>query len=266
MDQAATRLAGVILGLSLLGLSACARNTDETPEAMKAAIALTYDDAMPSQLANAVPALDAHGFKATFYISLAFDGFSTQRAAWSAVADAGHELGNHTLFHPCQASKPGRDWVVPQRDLDLYTKSQLLDEVSAANDMLDALDGGQARTFAYTCGDTEVGGESFIDDLKPLFVGARSVQRNLPYNRFMVPSLAVDNTSAAEMIAYVDSLIERGAVGTITFHGIGDGHLPVTTEAHEELLAYLERKEKAGEIRVAPLRDILALRERSNRR
>lgn len=225
------------------------------PGGARAALALTYDDALISQLDYAVPQLDAHGFKGTFYLSLAINDFEAQKAAWASVAANGHELGNHTLYHPCRASLPGRDWVAPNRDLDTYSKPQLLDEIAAANAVLQGIDGQERRTFAYTCGDTEVGGESFISELEPLFMGARSVVRDAPFERYFVPSFAVDQTPASEMIAYVDELIETGSIGTITFHDVGGPHLAVTAEAHAALLAHL--KARQSEIWVAPLRDIL---------
>ncbi|MEO1188706.1 MAG: polysaccharide deacetylase family protein [Pseudomonadota bacterium] len=226
------------------------------PNGARAALALTYDDAMQSQLDLAVPQLDAAGLKATFYLSMAMQDFQAQRDAWQAVAGAGHELGNHTIAHPCRASLPGRNWVAPNRNLDTYSKQQLLSEIAEANEILSDMDGKTSRTFAYTCGDTQVGGESFIRDLAPLVSGARSVQSKTGFDRFHIASLAVDQTSAAEMIAYVDTLIATRALGSITFHGIDGDHLWVTAADHQALLDYLI--EKQNEVWVAPLHDILA--------
>ena len=124
---------------------------------------------------------------------------------------------------------------------------------------LGELDQELTRTFAYTCGDVRVGGEVFVEDLKELFPGARSVERDVAFAPYYVPSFVVDETPAAEMIEYVDELIERGAIGTITFHGVGGEHLWVTPEDHAALLAYLQSF--GDEIWVAPLRDILEWRE-----
>ncbi|MEL7030666.1 MAG: polysaccharide deacetylase family protein [Pseudomonadota bacterium] len=228
----------------------------EWPNGARAAIALTYDDALQSQLDHAVPQLDAAGLKATFYLSMAMQDFQAQRDAWQAVAAAGHELGNHTIAHPCRASLPGRDWLTPNRDLDAYSKDQLLTEIAEANEILSSIDGKSRRSFAYTCGDTQVGGDSFIDDLAPLVSGARSVQPKTGFDPFFIASLSVNQAPASEMIAYVDQLIATRALGTITFHGIEGDHLWVTAADHQALLDYLVRKE--DEIWVAPLDDILA--------
>lgn len=229
------------------------------PNGAKAALALTYDDALLSQVETALPQLDDAGLKATFYLSLASQGFKAHQDVWKQAALNGHELGNHTIYHPCRASLPGRDWVAPNRDLDTYTKYQLLQELETANATLAGIDGEDTRTFAYTCGDVRVGGEPFIADLEGMFPGARSVERDVALSPYYVPSFAVDETPSVEMIDYVDSLIARDAIGTITFHGVGGDHLWVTPEDHAALLAYL--KVRQDEIWVAPLGDILEWRD-----
>src|SRR5688572_13336353 len=69
------------------------------PDGRRAAIVLTYDDALVSQLDHAVPALDAAGLKGTFYLMGRSSGLIVDR--WRAVAASGHELGNHSINHPC---------------------------------------------------------------------------------------------------------------------------------------------------------------------
>ena len=73
----------------------------------KCAVVLTYDDALNTHLDNVIPALDSLGFKGTFYLTGYFPGSRTRVADWSKAGKKGHELANHTLFHPC-AGGPGR--------------------------------------------------------------------------------------------------------------------------------------------------------------
>ena len=84
-------------------------------------MSLSYDDALNSQLDNAVPELAKHGFRATFYLTLSSPAFVKRQAEWQQLAAAGHELGNHTIHHACQASKPGREWVAKDKDLDQWS-------------------------------------------------------------------------------------------------------------------------------------------------
>src|SRR6185436_4798555 len=69
------------------------------PGQRQAAIALTYDDALGSQLDVAIPQLDAAGLKGTFFLMGREMGSNVPR--WRAAAAKGHELGNHTVNHPC---------------------------------------------------------------------------------------------------------------------------------------------------------------------
>ena len=88
------------------------------PGGRRAAVSLAYDDAIPSQLDHAIPALDRHGLKGSFYLTLSADTVRTRLDDWREAARNGHELGNHSLFHQCSRKGPGREWVAPQRDLD----------------------------------------------------------------------------------------------------------------------------------------------------
>ena len=92
----------VVLAIALsmaCGVSAASAGT-QWPNGAKAAV-LTYDDALTSQLDNAVPALDAVGFKGTFFLA---GPKLADIARWRAAAAEGHELANHTIFHACPAS------------------------------------------------------------------------------------------------------------------------------------------------------------------
>ena len=75
----------------------------------KCAVSLTYDDAINVDLDNAIPALDSVGLKASFYLS-GYSGAINRIDEWRAIAKNGHELGNHTLYHPCTGG-PGRSFV-----------------------------------------------------------------------------------------------------------------------------------------------------------
>src|SRR5450432_2597841 len=67
----------------------------------KAAVVLTYDDAINQHLDNAIPVLDSLKLKATFYITGYSPSVRDRMNEWKKLAVQGHELGNHTLYHPC---------------------------------------------------------------------------------------------------------------------------------------------------------------------
>ncbi len=102
---------------------------------------LTYDDALNVHLDQAIPELDARGLKGSFYLSAFFPGWKNRIDEWRKAAANGHELGNHTLYQPCDASLPGRDWVAPENDLSQYSTKEILREIRMTNVFLKALDG-----------------------------------------------------------------------------------------------------------------------------
>ena len=139
----------------------------------KCAVALTYDDALEVHLTNVIPVLDSLGLKGTFYLSGYFPGFANNIPQWKAAAVKGHELANHTLFHPCAGDQPGRTWVRPENDLSKYTVQQMTAEIKMTNILLKTLDGQTARTFAYPCGDTKIGDVDYYKTVESDFVAAR---------------------------------------------------------------------------------------------
>jgi peptidoglycan/xylan/chitin deacetylase (PgdA/CDA1 family) len=70
------------------------------PEGCEGAVSLTFDDGSPSQLDKAIPLLNEHNVKATFYINPRGDDWKERLKPWRDVALAGHEVGNHTVNHP----------------------------------------------------------------------------------------------------------------------------------------------------------------------
>jgi hypothetical protein len=69
------------------------------PEGKQCTITLTFDDARLSQIDFGIPLLDKYAVKATFYISP--DDFVKRAEGWKRAAQNGHEIGNHTMSHPC---------------------------------------------------------------------------------------------------------------------------------------------------------------------
>ncbi|MTB50422.1 sialate O-acetylesterase [Lewinella sp. W8] len=210
----------------------------------KATVVLTYDDALNVHLDEVIPALDRHGIKATFYLSAAFPGSKNRLEDWRRAAAAGHELGNHTLYHPCDGSKPGRDWVSLERDLSRYSTSRLLDEVAMTNVFLESLDGKRERTFAYPCGDTATGEGDFTEAIAESFLAARGVQAELnaahDYDLHNFYAYGINGQTGDELISMVKNAEENNALIVFLFHGVGGEHnLNVSTQAHQQLIDYL---------------------------
>jgi peptidoglycan/xylan/chitin deacetylase (PgdA/CDA1 family) len=225
----------------------------------KCAVVLTYDDALNVDLTNAIPALDSLNLKATFYISNYFGGLNAQISGWKAAAAHGHELGNHTIFHPCAGNLPGRSFVTPDYDLNNYTIRRITDEIKTMNALLKAIDGKNKRTFAFPCSDTKIHDTSYIDGLKNEFVAARAVRAEIvPINKvelYNVPSYAVNGQTGEELISWVKQAMDKQGLLVFLFHGVGGEHsLNVSLAAHSQLLHFLKQNEK--DIWIAPMINI----------
>jgi peptidoglycan/xylan/chitin deacetylase (PgdA/CDA1 family) len=237
----------LLLGLGLTfgsQITLAADKPFQWPNGAKAAINLAYDDAVPSQLDNAIPALDKYGLKGSFYLTLSAETVATRMAEWRKAAANGHELANHTLFHQCSAAGPGREWVHPDNDLDKTNAVQLAAQIRVGNTMLHAIDGKTERTFTTPCGDLKAAGTEYLPLVKSEFVAAKAAfGRAVPSMKTLDPYAVVvatpANVSGKELIAAVKEAAAKGTMMNFTFHGIGGDHLSISNEAHEELLKYL---------------------------
>jgi peptidoglycan/xylan/chitin deacetylase (PgdA/CDA1 family) len=222
------------------------------------AVVLTYDDAIDIDLDNVVPALDSQGLKGTFYLITSSPVVSNRLNEWRSAAKEGHELGNHTLFHPC-AGGPGRDFVQKDFDLRTYTVNRAIAEIKAANGTLQAIDGKTRRTFAYPCGDLAIRDSFFYANLRHDFAAARGVQPSMPtvdkVDLDNVPCYAMMNQSAEAMIDLVKQAIKSHGLLVFLFHGVGGGHaINEGLAEHSALLHFLKANEK--DIWVAPMVEV----------
>jgi peptidoglycan-N-acetylglucosamine deacetylase len=246
----------LFVALSLIPSSLLAQN--QAWKGKKCAVALTYDDGLQVHLDNVVPALDSLGFKGTFYLSGSFPGVTARIADWKKAATHGHELANHTLFHPCTGG-PGREWVKPDRDLSTYTMPRIVDEIRMTNTLLEALDGKTQRTFAYPCGDRTIGGENYFDKVKNDFVAARGtaseMRKSTDVDLANVGAYGINGQTGEQMIALVKQAMATNSVLVFLFHGVGGEHnLNVALPEHRKLLQFLKQHE--NEIWIAPFIDV----------
>jgi len=121
------------------------------PEGKRVAVSLSFDDAHPSQADAGLSILGRHQVRATFYVMPV--AVQKNLDAWKRVRDAGHEIGNHTLTHPCSGNF---QWS-RARALEDLTLDQMRTDIAAADVEIHRLLGVRPATFAYPCGQTFVG-------------------------------------------------------------------------------------------------------------
>ncbi len=145
--------------------------TFQWPEGKKMALSLTFDDGRLSQADNGIPLLDRYDVKGTFYVCPG--NMSKRLDAWKMAAKNGHDIGNHSIVHPCTINF---DWS-KKTALENYTLQKMYNELDSANKMIKSELGVEPSSFAYPCGMTFVGSgtnlKSYIPVVASLFESGR---------------------------------------------------------------------------------------------
>lgn len=223
-------------------------------------ISLTFDDGLDCHLDAAIPVMRKYGLHGTFYLPVGSDDFARRHEDWRRAAQAGHELGNHSIFHPGVSSKP---WVTEGIAIENYSLDRMARELRAANTVLEMLDGLKQRTYAFPCSNPWLGHHGwprralaaagldrtrlagwvdrygldfaasrvdYTSVVAPLFLAARcggvraALAPAVPPDPHRVRGVEGDGQTLMQLEAIVDTAIARHAWLPLVFHGIGGGH------------------------------------------
>lgn len=141
------------------------------PAGKRAAVSLTFDDARVSEIDNGLDILDRYGVKGTFYVLPA--GVRKRLYGWKRAVANGHEIGNHSLTHPCSGNYL---WV--RNPLENQTLKTIEAELEQANVVIEQLLGVRPTTFGYPCGQAFVGRGTEIKSYVPVVARKFAVGRN----------------------------------------------------------------------------------------
>ena len=220
------------------------------PQGQRCAVSLTYDDGLPIHYDLVGPLLEHYGLRGTFYVPAASD-VRVHPMRWRLLGRRGHELGNHSLFHPCTRLPERESWLEPWQDLRSYTLHRLREELATANLILQLLDGQKERTYGNTCCETEVGRDdaraSMAPVLQELFVAARGplngcvVDVRQPVDLHHLGHFSGDGLTFEAIKAEIESAAEIGGWTVWMMHGVGaDTHgLYIEPAEHEKLVQWL---------------------------
>ncbi|MEZ5942732.1 MAG: polysaccharide deacetylase family protein [Planctomycetaceae bacterium] len=229
---------------------------------MNGLVSLTFDDALDQHLDVAVPLLNESQLTGTFYAHLNAPALASRLDEWREAAAFGHELGNHTVFHPAAQVKR---WVETGNALEYYDLSRIRMELETANSWLSAIDGCSERSFAFPCSNRIVGHfgwpvrllhqlglqrtrfpgllerckldfgstrEDYLPVVQSIFpaarVGGLGIEETpvplADWNQWLLSSAAVEGHSFVQMRDFVERGLNAGSWSILQFHGIGGGH------------------------------------------
>ena len=196
------------------------------PSDRRAAISLTFDDARHSQADHGFDILDKYNVKATFYVNAR--GVENRLDAWRRAVRNGHEIGNHTVRHPCS----GNFKFARNKALEDYTLERMAEQLDDASTQIENLLGIRPATYAYTCGQTFVGRgrntKSYVPLVAERFVvgrGYRSETANDPAfcDLAQVAAFHVDGMDFERARTLIDKAAENNQWIIFAGHEIGPG-------------------------------------------
>ena len=127
------------------------------PEGIEGVLSLTFDDNTQTQLNNAIPCLDDHNLKGTFYVNPGRKPSWTRDVPrWQQACRNGHEMGNHTADHPCSCNFGFREDGYCLENLSLADIEDTIDRATADLNQLFPEQQGN-RSFCYPCYQSDVG-------------------------------------------------------------------------------------------------------------
>jgi peptidoglycan/xylan/chitin deacetylase (PgdA/CDA1 family) len=214
------------------------------PDGRRVALSLTFDDARLSQVDAGIPLLDRHGVKATFYVSPR--GMEPRLEGWKAAVAAGHEVGNHSLTHPCT----GNYAFSRHNALEDHTLERMARDVDEASRGIEQLLGIRAVSFAYPCGQKYVGRGLDTRSYVPLVARSFRTGRgwlgessNDPWICDMAQLLGMesDGRSFEELRTLIDEAAVEGRWLILAGHEMSDtGPQATSLETLETLSRYIE--------------------------
>ena len=231
------------------------QSTFSWPDGKQAAVSLTFDDARESQVIVGTNLLDQYNIKATFFVVPG--AVEKQLEGWKKAVAAGHEIGNHSLVHPCSSNYSwSRD-----KALENYTISKMRSELIASNDRIQDLLGVKMEVFAYPCGQKYVGRgsktKSYVPLIAKMFIAGRGWRDEAPNdplhcNFQQLTGVEMDGKSFEQILVLMEDAKKTGKWLVLAGHEMGDGGMQTT---HLDMLKQLAEyvNNPANGIWIAPM-------------
>jgi peptidoglycan-N-acetylglucosamine deacetylase len=210
------------------------------PQGKQAALSLSFDDARESQVLAGTALLDQYGIKATFFVNPG--GVEKQLEGWKKAVASGHEIGNHTLTHPCTGNFA---WSRANA-LEDHSLKGMRKEMEDCNKRIEDLLHVKAEVFAYPCGQKFVGRgtktKSYVPEVAKMFLLGRGWMDEGPndprYCNFaQLTGVEMDGKSFEQILALLEEAKKNGQWLVLAGHEMGDSGAQTTQLAMLKQLA-----------------------------
>jgi len=225
------------------------------PDGKQMAISLTFDDGRMSQVDVGTALLNEYGVKATFIVVPS--SVEKRLDGWKKAVADGHEIGNHTLYHPCSGNF---SWS-RETALENYTLSQMKHELIDANKKIGELLGSKPTVFAYPCGSTFVGRgkntKSYVPLIADLFIAGRGWLDEGPNDPAFcdfaqLTGMEMDEKDFDQILPLLENAKKTGAWLVLAGHEMGEsGNQTTRLSMLKKLIEYAQNP--ANEIWIAPM-------------
>ena len=232
----------------LMGATATAQHTAASfvwPTGKQVAISLTFDDARTSQVDKGLALLDQYGVKATFY--LVPSTMKQRLEGWKKAVANGHEIGNHSLLHPCTGNFA---WS-RNKALEDYTLEKMEQELRVTNDSINFFLGVKPRSFAFPCGQTFIGRgvntKSYVPVVAKLFLTGRGWLGEGPNDPgfcdlAQLTGMEMDGKSFDEILILINNAKAAGSWLVLAGHEMGDsGRQTTRLSMLKQLIEYAQK-------------------------
>lgn len=230
-------------------------STFSWPEGKQAAVSLSFDDARPSQVDRGTALFKEYGVKVTFYVVPA--NVEERLQGWKRAVADGHEIGNHSLTHPCTGNF---SWA-RDKALENYTYEQMQTELQKANERIEELLDVTPETFAYPCGQKFVGRgrqtRSYVPLVADLFTAGRGWLDEGPNDPAFcdlaqLTGMSMDASDFEDIKPLLEETRKKGRWLVLAGHDIGrEGSQTTRISLLKKLIAYAQEPDNG--IWLAPL-------------
>ncbi len=245
----------LFIGFLLTTSYTYAQQSFSWPEGKKMAMSLSFDDARESQVIMGTPLFDQYGVKATFYVVPS--SVKKQLPGWKAAVKSGHEIGNHSLTHPCT----GNFGWSRKNALEDYSLDRMRYELQECNRQIKELLQVDSKVFAYPCGQKFVGSgvdtRSYVPMVAEHFQSGRGWMDEAPndplYCNFsQLTCIEIDGKTFEQLIPIIDNARKNGLWVVFGGHEINvEGNQTTRVETLKKLIEYV--KDPANDIWLQPV-------------